>query len=637
MHGGKQPSNRTCCYIEANSYIRLPPCYHVYIPYIDLREYPYTNQLLAIEGCRRPDAEVKLPSEWYQIITPIHLDFWKEELTSHPDTAFSAWICNGFEKGFRVGYSAEAPELRSSRFNMLSATEHPQVVAEYIGKELSSHHLIEVNLREDVLPYTHISPLGVIPKKGRPNCWRMIMDLSSPSGHSVNDGIAKELCSLRYASLDLAAAKVAELGSGALLAKMDICQAYRNIPVAPEDKPLLGLKWNGRTYVDQVLPFGLRSAPMIFSAIADGLLWIMKKKGASWAIHYIDDFLTIGAPFSEECRKNTITMQSVCDEAGLPVEPSKSVGPTTCITFLGIQIDSIRQELSLPKEKLNQLQEMITQWRGRKACKKRELLSLIGSLSHACKVIRAGRAFLRRLIDLSMKATRLDHFIRINAEARADLEWWFYFIGRWNGISLLSAVSIQPPAATIYSDASGNWGCGAICGSQWFQLKWDTRSDRWHISIKELTPIVISTAIWGRHFMGKTLLVRSDNSAAVAAINSQSSAVKEMTHLLRCLAFISARFQVHISALHVPGRLNAVADALSRNNLATFYSLYPQAARTPSPVPATLIDLLIPQSPDWNSQHWTALWNAIFPPEYPRPPLECIQQGSTGTSSCAGD
>ena len=111
MHGGKQPSNRTCCYIEANSYIRLPPCYHVYIPYIDLRDYPYTDQLLAIEGCRRPDAEVKLPSEWYQIITPIHLDFWKEELTSHPDTAFSAWICNGFEKGFRVGYSAKAPPV----------------------------------------------------------------------------------------------------------------------------------------------------------------------------------------------------------------------------------------------------------------------------------------------------------------------------------------------------------------------------------------------------------------------------------------------------------------------------------------------------------------------------------------------
>ena len=142
----------------------------------------------------------------------------------------------------------------------------------------------------------HVRPLGVIPKKGHSNCWCLIMNLSTPLGHSVNNGIAKELCSLHYASLDDAATEVSELGQGALLAKMDICQTYCNVPVAPEDKHLLGLQWEGQTYINQVLPFGLRSAPMIFSAIADRLLWIMKKKGASWAIHYIDDFLIMGPP-----------------------------------------------------------------------------------------------------------------------------------------------------------------------------------------------------------------------------------------------------------------------------------------------------------------------------------------------------
>ena len=97
------------------------------------------------------------------------------------------------------------------------------------------------------------------------------MDLSSPHGHSVNDGIAKDMCSLHYTSIDDAASKILTLGKGAMLAKMDIRQAYRNIPVAPEDKHLLGLQWNDQIYIDQVLPFGLRSAPMIFSAIADAL------------------------------------------------------------------------------------------------------------------------------------------------------------------------------------------------------------------------------------------------------------------------------------------------------------------------------------------------------------------------------
>ena len=54
-----------------------------------------------------------------------------------------------------------------------------------------------------------------------------------------------------------------------MLAKMDIKQAYRNIPVHPEDHTLLGMKWQVRAFADKVLPFGLRSAPIIFTAFAD--------------------------------------------------------------------------------------------------------------------------------------------------------------------------------------------------------------------------------------------------------------------------------------------------------------------------------------------------------------------------------
>ena len=595
--------------------VTMPSYTHHFLPSAGQEEYPYTSQLLAMENCRRRERKHDIPAEWYQVVTPVCLAYWKTELASHPDSSFASWLCNGFSRGFSIGFSEDAPELRSSHSNMLSATEHHQVVSDYLAKELNYEHLLLANSSAEGFTRQvniHVSPLGVIPKKGRPNCWRLIMDLSAPLGHSVNDGIAKELCSLHYASLDDAAAKVSELGQGALLAKMDIRQAYRNIPVAPEDKHLLGLRWEGQTYIDQVLPFGLRSAPMIFSAIADGLLWIMKKKGTSWAIHYIDDFLIVGAPHSDECLQNTLIMQSVCEHAGLPMEPSKSVGPDTSLVFLGIEIDSVRGELRLPLEKLSHLQDQITQWKGRKACRKRELLSLIGSLSHACKVVRAGRTFLRRLIDLSTKAARLDHFIRLNAEARADIEWWYHFIGPWNGVSLLSALSKEPPAATIFSDASGHWGCGALWGPYWLQQKWDERAEPHHISVKELTPIVMAMAIWGHHFKGRTVLVRSDNSAAVAAINSQSSCVREMAHLLRCLAFIAARYHLRVTASHIPGSQNLMADALSRNKLSTFFSLHPQAAKVPSSVPATLTNLLIPQSPDWNSQHWTGLWNTIF-------------------------
>ena len=99
-------------------------------------------------------------------------------------------------------------------------------------------------------------------------------------GSSVNDSIAKELCSLAYTSVDKVVGCILKLGKGSLLAKMDLKQAYQNIPVHLQDRLLLGMEWQGDVFVDKALPFGLRSAPLIFSALADCLQWIMEQRGA---------------------------------------------------------------------------------------------------------------------------------------------------------------------------------------------------------------------------------------------------------------------------------------------------------------------------------------------------------------------
>ena len=105
------------------------------------------------------------------------------------------------------------------------------------------------------------------------------MDLSSLQGHSIIDGIQKELYTFHYTSISVAAIQLLIAGRGAYLSKMDIKQAYRNIRVAPEDRHLFSIQWNDTVYIDQVLSFGLWSAPLIFSAVADTLLWIMQQKG----------------------------------------------------------------------------------------------------------------------------------------------------------------------------------------------------------------------------------------------------------------------------------------------------------------------------------------------------------------------
>ena len=138
------------------------------------------------------------------------------------------------------------------------------------------------------------NPIGIIPKPLQPGKFRLIVDLSSPVGGSVNDGIDRNLCSLQYVSVDQAARLVAACGKGALMAKTDLCSAYRQVPVHRDNQHLLGIEWRGQTYIDKALPFGLRSAPKISTAVADSLAWALHCSGVSNSVHYLDDFLFWG-------------------------------------------------------------------------------------------------------------------------------------------------------------------------------------------------------------------------------------------------------------------------------------------------------------------------------------------------------
>ena len=123
-----------------------------------------------------------------------------------------------------------------------------------------------------------------------------MVDLSYPKGASVDDGIDSDLCSLSYASIDDATSVILRRGRGTLLAKLDLESAYRIIPVHPNDRHLLGMQFDGNLYIDTALPFRLRSAPKIFTALADGLWWIMSHHGIQAALHYLDDYIFFVPP-----------------------------------------------------------------------------------------------------------------------------------------------------------------------------------------------------------------------------------------------------------------------------------------------------------------------------------------------------
>ena len=148
----------------------------------------------------------------------------------------------------------------------------------------------------------YISSFGVLLKKGQPGKWRLTVDLSSPHGHSVNDGIDPDSWHLQYIKIDDIIKMASKFGPGALLAIFDIESAYRNIAIHPLDRYLLGLKWRNSYYMDLAFPFGLRSAPAIFNAVADLVEWILVNNyGIDDLLHYLDDFILAAPANSMVC------------------------------------------------------------------------------------------------------------------------------------------------------------------------------------------------------------------------------------------------------------------------------------------------------------------------------------------------
>ena len=229
--------------------------------------------------------------------------------------------------------------------------------------------------------------------------------MSYLEGLSVNDGIPnrpKELATVRCATIDDAVRLIKAIEMGCFLAtETDIKSAFRIIPVALRDFPLLGMEWQGKFYFDKYLPMGCSSSCNIFETFSTALEWIAKDKvRASSVIHILDDFLFLG-PSEAKCQVALDNFLCVCRRIGVPIADEKTIGPTNALQFTGIALDTALMEVRLPEDKLAKYRSQLADFCPRKSVNLKELQSLIRLLNFACCVVVPGRAFLRRLIDLT--------------------------------------------------------------------------------------------------------------------------------------------------------------------------------------------------------------------------------------------
>lgn len=517
------------------------------------------------------------------VITPVQVSLLRQFLEGYDDE-LKTFLCEGFKQGFRLQY--QGPRRQRFSSNLISVHQHESIVADKLHKEIA---LGRIAGPFTVPPFSNLqcSPIGIVPKKEIGE-FRLIHHLSYPDGASINDFIPDELCSVSYTTIDDAVQLIKALGRNCLLAKTDVASAFRILPVHPADHELLGIQFRGSFYYDRCLPMGCSISCSIFETFSTALQWIACKRfGVQNMLHILDDFLFLGPPSSPICEHSLQQFVSMCDVLGVPIKAEKTEGPSTRIVFLGIELDSHSMEARLPDEKVEKIRNAVHSAKRRKKMTLRELQSLIGLLNFACCVVVPGRAFLRRLINLTKGVSKPHFRIRLNSQSRLDLSAWCEFIDNFNGKSMfIDEVWQNSHKLNLFTDAAGKLGYGAVFGRKWFYGSWDDidLQQDYSITFKELFPIVVAVETWGPNLANQSILFYSDNMAVVQIINKISSKDASVMRLVRRLVLACLQHNILFKAEHIPGEINTLPDLLSRLQVEKFQVLAPYMERFPTTI-----------------------------------------------------
>lgn len=506
-------------------------------------------------------------------ITGMNPTAWRDTLREFEyDSEKAAAIVKGILFGVDIEFIGDR-QLRRFGRNSRNIEQHAEKVSEIIAKDVEAGKKAGP-FPSPPFPHFAVSPIGAVPKKGS-SAVRVTHNLSHPfkGNTSINAGVVD--VHLPLDTVTRACEAIRSLGLGCFLIKLDVEAAYKQIPVRLEDWHLLGFMWQGQYYYERTLPFGLKSSCRLWDLYAAALHYFFKRIGVPVVVHYIDDFLFI-IQFKQQAHDLLAQCLQLCTRLGVPMAAHKTEGPTTRLTFLGIQLDTQTMQASLPREKLDELKRLTTDWCVMKYASMKECESLIGKLNFAASVVRPGRFYLRRLWDHIAQCKKLckhQHArLRLSKHALGDLEWWSQFIQSWNGVSImLESEWTQASKIELFMDAC-NTGYGAACGSEWFAGTWNAkhleaayRKKRISMPFLELLALTFTASTWGHKWRGKKVLFRSDCMPVCQAITDRTSRNPASMQLLRHLSALACMHQFDFRCEHIAGEKNTVADILSRS------------------------------------------------------------------------
>ena len=458
--------------------------------------------------------------------------------------------------------------------NHPSARRRPETLRQYVRKELQHDAILGPFKVNPFNSFCVISPLLCVPKRDSDEI-RMVHDLSFPESKSVNSGIPSDTYlqdeyQLRLPGISRLVEFIIQKGEGCKIFKRDLKRAFRQIPVDPNDIPLLGFQVDSEFYFHSVLPFGRRSCVMCCQRTTKTVVFILEQEDILVDV-YIDDFF--GA---EEANKADYAFERIKEiflQLGLLAAQDKDVAPAYVMLCLGILVNSLDMTLSVPDFRIAELHAELNRWSTLEKVAKREVQSMLRKLSYVAACITPGRAFMSSLISFLSHFKDRKERLPVSDRIREDISWWKLFLRDCNGVSIMPGQSIMDSPDEFSCDASTSGGCGAVCMGEYFHATFPDliKEHDPPIGHLELLTIVVSIKLWKEKLKGKIITLYSDSETAVKAVANKRSSVPFMQASLRELFIVLALHNITLIVKHVPGKKNILADYLSRWHLKAHY------------------------------------------------------------------
>ena len=444
---------------------------------------------------------------------------WRAQLQDYHD----ADLCNFLELGWPVGYRAAT--LPTSTFQKHgSATACPDLIQSYLDKECRLGAICGPFSVNPLCTDLTISPLQIAHSRSGKS--RVVVDLSFPSGSSVNDGIPKdsyldEPLALRLPGTDALVAIILQKGPGCLLFKKDLSCAYRQLRIDPQDFHLLGIQHHSFVYFDVAPPFGLHSVAMMCQRTTSAVSYMFRNLGFH-CTNYIDDFG--GAESPHKATMAFETLEELLSTLGLESSPEKDCAPSTCMVFLGVHFNTVDMTMSMTPERLLDLLSRCSLLLTADVVSHRDLQSLLGVMSFVTACVRPARIFMSGLLN-TLRANLSTGFCPLTSEDKSDLHWWYHFLPQFNGVTLIKSTPWQHNPFFLSTDACAS-GAGGCFQGQYFHTPFPGHIMARYghdINILELLAVMVALKLWAPALRGQRFILNCDNKNCVSSLNSGRS------------------------------------------------------------------------------------------------------------------